>query len=184
MASVRVRDRVCPRLRSKDWRMTPGKPVIAHQRHLGQLIPLMVAVVLAAVWALGAAYTVSERDNILERAQSQLAATVITLADLNELAEMASGKSLESGNAQRTAAIWRALLQYPTASIWVETDGAITAGQAPGGDLNSFILANETRTQFVVHAALPKSDVLAEWRRSAWQRGTILGLFTVAFLVL
>lgn len=163
--------------------MAPGKPVIAQGRHLGQLIPLMVAAILAAVWALGAAYTVSERDRILERAQSQLAATVATLADLNELTEMAAGKSL-GRNAPGTAAIWRALLQYPTANIWVESDGVITAGQAPGGDLSAFILADEARATFTVHAALPKSDVLAEWRQSAWQRGAILGLFTVAFLVL
>ncbi len=97
---------------------------------------------------------------------------------------MASGKSLESGNAQRTAAIWRALLQYPTASIWVESDGTITAGQAPGGDLNTFIVADEARTKFTVHAALPKTDVLAEWRQSTWREGAILGFFTVAFLVL
>ncbi len=164
--------------------MAPGKPAIAHRRHLGQLIPLMVAAALVAVWALGAAYSVSERNHILERAQNQLAATVATLADLNELAEITSRESVDSGNAKRTAAIWRALLQYPTASIWVETDGAITAGQAPGGDLNTFILAEETRAKFTVHAALPKSDVLAEWRQSAWREGAILGVFTAAFLVL
>lgn len=156
----------------------------SHQHHLGRLILLMVSAILAVVWALGVAYSVAERDRILERAQMQLSVTVATLADLNELAAMASEKSVESRNAQRTAAIWRALLQYPTASIWVVSEGTVTAGQAPGGDLDKFIVASDARAQFTVHAALPKIDILAEWRQGAWREASILGIFTVAFLVL
>lgn len=154
------------------------------QHYLGRLILLMVSAILAVVWALGVAYSLAERDRILERAQMQLSVTIATLADLNELAAMASEKSVESRNAQRTAAIWRALLQYPTASIWVESAGTVTAGQAPGGDLDKFIVASDARAQFTVHAALPKIDALAEWRQGVWREAAILAIFTVAFLVL
>jgi diguanylate cyclase (GGDEF)-like protein/PAS domain S-box-containing protein len=152
--------------------------------HLGRLILVMVAAILAVVWALGIAYSLAERDRVLERAHTQLAVTVATLADLNELAAMASSESLETRNAQRTAAIWRALLQYPTASIWVESDGVVSAGQAPGGDVSAFIVTSDARTRFTVHAALPRADVLVEWRSAAWREAAVLALFTVAFLIL
>lgn len=152
--------------------------------HLGRLILVMVAAVLAVVWALSVAYSLAERDRLLERAHTQLAVTVATLADLNELAAMATSESLESRNAQRTAAIWRALLQYPTASIWVESGGIVSAGQVPGGDLAAFVVADDARAQFTVHAALPKADILAEWRSAAWRQAAVLALFTITFLIL
>jgi hypothetical protein len=155
-----------------------------HPGHLDRLVQLLVLVVLAGIWAVSIAYAVAERSRFLERAQTQLAATVATLADLNELADMASAKSLEAGNAQRAATIWRALLQYPTSSIWVETDGVVTAGQPPVGDLAAFITAREARPHFAINAALPRADALSEWRRLQWQEGGILAAVTVAFLLL
>lgn len=152
--------------------------------YLGRLILLMVAAILAVVWALGIAYSLAERDRVLERAYTQLAVTVATLADLNELAAMATTESLETRNAQRTAAIWRALLRYPTASIWVESNGVVSAGQAPGGDLAELMTASDARAQFTVHAALPKADILSEWRGAAWRQAAVLALFTLAFLIL
>jgi diguanylate cyclase (GGDEF)-like protein/PAS domain S-box-containing protein len=164
--------------------MTTVEGGLKYRGHLDRLVQLLVLVVLAGIWAISIAYAVAERGRILERAQDQLGATVSTLADLNELADIASAKSLETGNEQRTAAIWRALLQYPTSSIWFETDGVVTAGEEPGGDLASFIMVHETRPSFTVNAALPRADVLTEWRRSQWRQGSILAAITIGVLLL
>ncbi len=165
--------------------MTPTEGPSKHRQQLERLFFfLLVVAILAALWAISVAYALAERGRIIERAQSQLTLTIATLADLNELAETATGTPSETRKAQRSAAIWRALLQYPTASIWVEADGAVTAGQRPIGNLADFILVREARPHFTLNAALPRADALAEWRRSGWQQGGILVGITIGFLLL
>ncbi|MDP9199485.1 MAG: EAL domain-containing protein, partial [Pseudomonadota bacterium] len=78
----------------------------------------------------------------------------------------------------------RALLQYPTASIWVEADGVISGGDAPPGAVDDAIVVQEARANFTVHAALPRADALVEWRQSAWQRGLAALAASVVFLLL
>ena len=95
--------------------------------------------------------------------------TVITLADFNQLAEQAEGFGAVLGNDTRTEALWRALLQYPAASIWVEAYGQVSGGQS-AADLNDTILVEENRDGFTVYAALPQSDALSEWQESYRQR--------------
>ena len=136
------------------------------------------------MWVTLGAFTYVERGIYLERARTQLGATVSTLADFNELARQTGAESASRGNDARNAAIWRALLQYPTASIWVETQGTVTGGQAPPGDLSSYLLIEDARTDFTVHGALPQSDVLKDWYRSMWQRIALLLGVSVGFLLL
>src|SRR6185437_2288132 len=148
-------------------------------RNFERLVYLPVLAAVVVMWISLATYTVFERKILLERAQSRLAATVATLADFNELAKESSGASTQRNQAGRTAAIWRALLEYPTASIWVDTEGAVSAGTPPAGDLSRDILAEDARSDFTVHAALPRSDALAEWRRNLWWRGSAVMLVSL-----
>jgi diguanylate cyclase (GGDEF)-like protein/PAS domain S-box-containing protein len=136
------------------------------------------------MWMSLATYTVFERKALLERAQSQLAATVATLADFNELAENSNGVSAQRNQTSRSGAIWRALLQYPTANIWVDTGGVVSAGTPPAGDLSRDILVEDARTDFTVHAALPRTDALAGWRRTSWWRSSALTIVSLGFLLL
>ena len=136
------------------------------------------------MWVTLGAFTFVERGIYLERARNQLGATVSTLADFNELAEQAGGEAAARGNDVRNAAIWRALLQYPTASIWVETKGNVTGGQPPPGDLSTCLLIEDARTNFTVHGALPQADVFKDWYRSMWQRGAMLLGVSAAFLLM
>jgi hypothetical protein len=136
------------------------------------------------MWGTLGTHTVFEKSIILERAQSQLGLTASTLADFNELAEQATGDVALRGSESRSAAVWRALLQYPTASIWVEKNGVVSAGQLPASDLAQFLLINDARPGFAVHAALPRVDALADWRRSAGQRGVALCIVSLGFLIL
>jgi diguanylate cyclase (GGDEF)-like protein/PAS domain S-box-containing protein len=145
-------------------------------------VPVLAA--LVAVWIITAVLTMSERRFTLERVESQLMATITTLADFNELAMQATGDAIIRGSENRTAAIWRALLQYPTASIWVEADGAFEAGQPPAGDTSDSIVVQEVRDRFIVRAAMPRADALADWQRSVQQRAIALVLATIAFLLL
>ena len=148
-----------------------------------RIVFLPVSGAIVAIWAVVIAFTLTERNNALERAQTQLQSTVSTLADFNQLAERLSEQP-SAANSDRAAAIWRALLQYPDASIWVETHGVVSAGQPPQDELGPVISATETRGDFAVHAILPEAAALADWRSSAWWRGTALILTGIAFLVL
>jgi diguanylate cyclase (GGDEF)-like protein/PAS domain S-box-containing protein len=147
-----------------------------------RLIFLPVILALIAVWALLFNLSLSERRATLERVQSQLGFTVATLADFNELAQLAQNGHGDT-NANRTAAIWRALLQYPSASIWVEEHGVVSAGEAPQGDRAGMILVEERRDDWTVHAALSRKDALVDWDRGVWQRGIITTLVSFAFLI-
>ncbi len=139
---------------------------------------------LLGVWVVSAFLVVGERRLTLERAETQLGATVITLADFSELADEVSGDHVLSSGEQRTAAIWRALLQYPTASIWVEKDGVVADGQPPVAELEHAIVVREDRTGFSVIAALPQEDALAGWRAARLKWGAFLGAGSIAFLLL
>lgn len=145
-------------------------------------LPMLAALIL--VWIVLAIVTYVERGVVLERARGQLGATVATLADFNELAATTTGETALRSSESRTAAIWRALLQYPTVRIWVDTGGVISAGERPSGDLAAFILMEDTRDNFTVHAALPQTEALAEWRKSSWQRATALVIVSIGFLLL
>jgi diguanylate cyclase (GGDEF)-like protein/PAS domain S-box-containing protein len=149
-----------------------------------RLVFLPVLGALIGVWALSIGLTVTDRKLTLERAQTQLAATVITLADFSELADEATGEQTLSSGEQRTAAIWRALLQYPTANIWVERDGVVADGQPPSTELEHAIVAREDRDTFSVVAALPQDDALAQWRAALWKWTAILVAGSIAFLLL
>jgi diguanylate cyclase (GGDEF)-like protein/PAS domain S-box-containing protein len=139
---------------------------------------------LVVVWITLAAFTVSERNISIERAQAQLGVTASTLADFNELAQQTTATVSQNGSDSRSAAIWRALLRYPTASIWVDEAGVITAGEAPEGDLTSYLVIEDARVGFTVHVALPRADAIAEWRRSAWLRSGALLAVSLGFLML
>lgn len=153
-------------------------------RNFERLVYLPVVAAVVVMWMSLATYTVFERKVLLERAQSQLAATVATLADFNELAEGSNGASAQRNQTSRSNAIWRALLQYPTASIWVDTGGVVSAGVPPAGDLSRYILVEDARANFTVHAALPRTDALAGWRRTSWWRSFALAAVSLGFLLL
>jgi diguanylate cyclase (GGDEF)-like protein len=135
------------------------------------------------IWGIVIAFTMTERQTTLDRAQTQLQSTVSTLADFNQLAQQLGEKS-STASADRTAAIWRGLLQYPAASIWVETHGVVSAGQPPQAGPEPVISVTENRGDFAVHAVLPESEALIDWRRSVWWRTAALLLGGGAFLVL
>lgn len=147
---------------------------------IDKLVFILIGIALAALWSVVAAFSVLERDFTLDRASEQLAMTVATLADFNELSQQ-SATPTESN--ARTEALWRALLQYPAASIWVESQGVVTDGM-PAVDISSSLVAQEVRSNFTVFAALPQSEALAEWYRALWQRAILLGLTSLGFVVL
>jgi diguanylate cyclase (GGDEF)-like protein/PAS domain S-box-containing protein len=149
-----------------------------------RLVYLPVLGALIVVWCTIAVFTASERGMVIERAQAQLSLTASTLADVNELAQQTTVEASQNGSDNRSAAIWRALLRYPTASIWVDQAGLVSAGQAPVGDLASYVVVEEARVGFTVHAALPRADALADWRRSARQRSGALVAVSLGFLIL
>jgi diguanylate cyclase (GGDEF)-like protein/PAS domain S-box-containing protein len=165
---------------------------LAHSAHapggrsLGRIERLVYAPVSGAIliiWIMLGAGSLFERTVVLERIRNQLGVTVSALADFNELAEAASGEVASRGSDARNAAIWRALLAYPTASIWVDSAGLIY-GAAPTGDLSDYVLVDDARSNFTVHAALPRKDALADWRRSLWQRAIALVVVSAGFLAL
>src|ERR1700728_4338869 len=131
---------------------------VSNSRRIDLFVYLPVLCALIAMWGALIVFTMVEKKTIIDHAQNRLGLIVETLADFNELAENATGDVALRGSESRSAAIWRALLQYPTASIWVEKDGAVTAGQPPAGDLGRFLVIDELRTGFAVHAALPRGD--------------------------
>lgn len=150
---------------------------------LYKLIYVIVILAIAGLWAAVILLTQAERDFNLERARSQLETTVITLADFNELAEQAGAGSPDTVNDSRTDAIWRALLQYPQASIWVESDGEVLGGMPAESDADA-ITVEESRSGFTVYASLPQAAPLAEWQETLFKRFVILAVISLAFLVL
>jgi diguanylate cyclase (GGDEF)-like protein len=150
----------------------------ASLRHPDRLVVLSMVAALIVIWALAAASMATDRHHALERARGELAMTV------SNLAEKAGRNALDTDAAARSAALWRAVLQYPTAFIWVEHKGRVSAGQPPSGSLGSFITATESRGGFTVHAALPIADALRSWRRGARRQIAVLLGVTAAFLLL
>jgi hypothetical protein len=51
-----------------------------------------------------------------------------------------------------------------------------TIGQVSTGKLATYLIFEDARAGFTLHAALPRADALAEWRRSMWLLAG--GLFT------
>ncbi|MDO9316694.1 MAG: diguanylate cyclase [Gammaproteobacteria bacterium] len=151
-----------------------------HAWQIDKLVFILIGIALAALWSVVAAFSVLERDFTLDRASEQLAMTVATLADFNELSQQ-SATPIESN--ARTEALWRALLRYPAASIWVETQGVVIDG-LPALDLSNSIVAQEIRSNFTVFAALPQAEALADWYRTLWRRAILLGLTSLGFVVL
>lgn len=151
-------------------------------RRPDRLLFLLIILALIVVWGLAISYASFERASEIDQAKSRLAATVSSLADFSELAEKSAAKTPNEMTEERTNAIWRALLQYPTASIWVESSGRIIDGQPPTSELGPYVFVKEQRPDFVVRAALPEADVLAGWRSEARWAGAGLSLITLAFL--
>ena len=164
--------------------MAEAQSKIARSRRMDRLIFLPVIGALVVVWGVAVAFKINERASDLEQAKTQLASTVSTLADFSELAEKSAAIASDERTLERTAAIWRALLQYPTASIWVEAKGRIVDGQPPAGTRGPYIFVEEKRSDFAVHAALPEADALESWRwESTWGSG-LLAAISLAFLLL
>jgi signal transduction histidine kinase len=138
---------------------------------------------LIIIWGVFVKVTLIERDVTLERTKQQLETMISTLADFNELAEKTQAINVEKEETQR-AAVWNALLRYPTANIWVESNGVVSSGQPTKGDLNTFIVAHINREHFNVHATIPIADVLVDWRHESWQRCGVLVLISLVFIVL
>ena len=162
--------------------MNAAKKPGLRSRRIDLLIFLPVIGVLAAIWAVVITFTVMERTATIERAKSHLEVTVASLADSNDLAERVT--TPDEATASRSAAIWRALLEYPTANIWVDKDDITVTGMPPQGGQGRYIIVKEIRGWTTVNMALPEADVLADWRSSAWQRAIVLAVITIAFLLL
>jgi diguanylate cyclase (GGDEF)-like protein/PAS domain S-box-containing protein len=145
-----------------------------------RMIFLLVILLLGVLWAVVLMFTSGEREQTLERAREQLQLTLITLADFNELALQVADLQLE-GSQARTDALWHALLQYPAASIWVESDGEVTGG-LPAAELAGSLLVEEAREKFVVYAALPEQEAMADWRQVRRQRYWSLALVSIVLL--
>ncbi|HEX3486308.1 MAG TPA: diguanylate cyclase, partial [Micropepsaceae bacterium] len=146
------------------------------------LIFLPVLGLLVTMWGVVAGFTVLERTSTIDRARTQLDITASSLADFVDLAGKIT--SADEAAANRTAAIWRALLQYPMANIWVEKDGVVTTGEPPIKSSGEFISVAEARGNSTIHVALPQADALSEWRSAALYRGLALGLASIVLLVL
>jgi diguanylate cyclase (GGDEF)-like protein/PAS domain S-box-containing protein len=157
--------------------------VRTERRHLDRLLLLPILVALVLIWGGLAEFTIVQRQATLDRVESQLGITVSTLADFSELAESSGRIAAAQAKTNRSAGFWRALLQYPTASFWIESGGHILAGELPADAAAPSIVAQDVRTSFTVHAALPTADALMEWRRATWQRVAMLLAVTLAFLV-
>lgn len=139
---------------------------------------------LLIVWGVAGVFKFDERQSDLDQARSQLATTISVLADLNQLTEKLRGTERDERLSERTAAIWRALLRYPTANIWVEENGKIVDGQPPSGQRAPYIFVDDDRQTFSVHAALPEADALESWRDGAIWGGGVLATVSLAILLL
>jgi len=149
---------------------------------LAVFLPALAA--LITIWGIVAAFTISERGTVLERTQSQLDNTASTLVELSALAERAAAVPGRPGDPDRAAAFWRVLLQYPTAWIWIETDGKISTGQPPPRGTGNLIVVAAASGHLTAHAALTQTDALVDWRRSMWQRVAALLVTSAGFLVM
>lgn len=152
---------------------------------LDNMIFLLVFLSLLALWSVVIVFSGYERELTLERAREQLAVSVYTLADFSELSSRLAVLSPDGTDA-RAEALWRAFLQYPAASIWVEdSEGEITAG-FPLADLNSElnIVVKEQRSDFTVYAALPVEEALTFWYSIRKQRIITLIIASGIFLLL
>ena len=152
-------------------------------RHPDRLILLLVIAALVGIWAVAAALMTATREHALERAQAQLSLTVHKLGDLEQPAAGADAGAA-AANAARTTVLWRALVEYPTASIWIERNGRVASGQPPKGGLAATVAAAERRGEVVVHAALPIADALRPWRHAVRQQIAALLVLSIAFLLL
>src|ERR1700721_1604099 len=59
-----------------------------------------------------------------------------------------------------------------------------TAGQPPAGDLTRFLVVDEVRPGFAVHAALPRVDALETWQQRALLSAAGMTVVSIGFLVL
>jgi diguanylate cyclase (GGDEF)-like protein/PAS domain S-box-containing protein len=156
----------------------------SERRHLERLAFVPMAAALVLVWGGLAAFDLAERKSALEHVQSRLGSTVSTLADFNELAEASGANSPGRANASRTAAFWHALVEYPTASFWVESGGRAVVGRPPAAGAGPAVEAQDARSGFTVHAALPEADALVDWKRAMLQSVAALSAVTLFFLIL
>ena len=152
-----------------------------HRWRLEGLVLLPIIGALIVIWALAIWFKASERTTTLERARTQLTTTVSILADFSELSEKAVRTKPDERTAERTAAIWRALIEYPAASVWVEVNGSVVDGRPPSGTLGPYIFVEERRANITVHAALPENDALTTWRRETWWGAALLAFGSLAF---
>ncbi len=136
-------------------------------------------------------FSLGERHQALDRIETGLQFTVATLADASVIAIRAENLTQEDVNANRAAAIARALLRYPGAHIWVEENDSIAAGKPPEGPLDRHIFVEESRVAagnahgaFKVRAAIATSDALARWTTTVRMRTVALFAMTIAFLLL
>jgi diguanylate cyclase (GGDEF)-like protein/PAS domain S-box-containing protein len=153
-------------------------------RPFERLVFVPVVGALLIVWGVAAGFKLVERRSDLERARTQLAATVSILADFTALTQDSRTVPHDERATEQTAAIWRALLQYPTANIWVTSSGRVSEGQQPSSAGGPYIFVEETRGEATVHAALPERDALARWRWEAWWGAGVLAGVSAAFLFL
>ena len=149
-----------------------------------RLVILPASLALVAIWGIVAAFTAVERGTALERTRVQLENTVSTLVELSVLAERAAQLPARPGDPDRAAAFWHILLEHPTAWVWIEVNGTTSVGQPPPQDAGRLVVVAATSGGMTAHAALPESDALAEWRRSAWQRALALLATSGGFAVL
>ncbi len=162
----------------------PPVPTRNENRYQRLVVFLPALAALMTILATVATFTVGERATALERAQSQLDNSVSTLVELSALADRAAEAPGGSGDPDRAAALWRVLLQYPTAWIWIETDGKISTGQPPPAGAGRLIVAAATRDHLTAHAALADADALVDWRRAVWQRAVVLLVVSAGFLLM
>jgi diguanylate cyclase (GGDEF)-like protein/PAS domain S-box-containing protein len=162
-----------------------GQPPTSRSRqHIEWLVVAPVLGALLLIWVTATVYMLQQRTATLARVRLQLGGTAATLADFNELAAVAGSELAARASQSRSDVIWRALLQYPTASIWVEKDGVVSAGQLPPGNAADYLQVQDARDAFTVHAAMPLADVLAAWRKAAAEGGAALLVLSAALLVL
>ena len=148
------------------------------------LVFLPVVGALVIVWGLAVIFKAQDRTNELDTARNQLASTVSALADFSEMAGRTPNTTPDERTAERTAAIWRALLRYPTAAIWVVSGDKVIDGQPPPADRGPYIFVEDARAHFTVHAAMPQADALASWRSESIWGTALLTAVSLAFLVL
>jgi len=137
--------------------------------------PLLAALLIViTVVTIG---DLAERDRTLDGARRQLGMMVFMLADVYEH-ELDSGAVAGPPSMKgHKALLWRAQVQYPGASIWIESGASIVGALPPTDGSTDYLVAHEGRPGFVVNAALPKSDILADWQwRCAAQWGIVFAM--------